>query len=253
MKSKLCLFGLINSLVLCFSMQAAAQSKEMFLEAFSGQWLIFDTSFSTSPAPCSFELTNVIELRGVVEESQLRPSGTSENCVAPFDSVKAWDIEDNQLALYAENDALIARLGGNQNRVTGDVGYTFRSVILERANGAPENAKFSQALREHRCIYKGYTAECATKEELALPVFTEGGGVISSVELLVNLNVREQPRGNSLSVGTLPKGTCLKVNYCTTASDGIWCRARFGEAAGWIKKTMLRKDEWPIATYLNAC
>lgn len=253
MKAISFILGFCTALSLSVPVQAIAQSRDVLLEAFAGQWVIFDDSFSNSAAPCTIDLTNTIELRGVVEEAQLRPSATTQNCVVPIDGVSAWDIEGNQLSLYTEQNVLVARLGGNQTRVTGDLETSFRSVVLERSLGDPGNSNFSKALRKHRCIYKGYTADCATKEDLSLPVFSESGGVVASVGVLVDLTVREQPRSTARSVGKLQQGTCLKVNYCVTASDGIWCRARFGEASGWIKKTTLRQSEWPVITFSNSC
>lgn len=231
-----------------------AQSKEAFLEAFSGEWLVFDPDFSTSAAPCAMTLEIDIELSGsVLDESQLRPTARPRNCVSPLDTVSAWDIDQNQLVLYAQQDVLVARLGGNQNRVTGDVQNSFSTMVLERPTGDPYQVNFSAALKKHRCIYLGYSPTCGTSEDLAEPIMTEEGGVVASLEILVRLNVRDQPRRNSQVVGTLPPQACLKVNYCTTASDGIWCRARFGEASGWVSKTALRQDEWPVSTFRNGC
>ncbi|MEY8837803.1 SH3 domain-containing protein [Cribrihabitans sp. XS_ASV171] len=233
--------------------QAGAQSKEKFLEAFSGDWLIFDTSFSTTAAPCMLTLGTTIELRGVVEESQLHLGATPKNCVEPLSNVTAWDIDQNQLLLFSEQNTLIARLGGNQRRVTGDIEGSFASIVLERTTGDPFQPGFSNALKKHRCIYLGYSSTCATSDDLALPVMGQDGGVVASLGVIVQLNVRDQPRRDSRVVGTLPPETCLKVNYCTTASDGIWCRARFGEASGWVAKTALRQSEWPVVTFVNGC
>lgn len=245
--------GFCTAILLCVSGPVSAQTRTAYLEAFSGQWVVFDPTYSTSPAPCSLELTAEIELKGVVDESQLRPTVAVHNCVAPLDAARAWDILDGQLALYSAENVLITRLGGDQSRVTGDLEGGFRSVVLERAAGGVGNGQFSKALRKHRCIYKGFSSECASKEELALPVFADAGGVVASIGILVNLTVREHPRASARSVGTLSQGTCLKVNFCTTASDGIWCRARFGEASGWVTKTTLRQGEWPILTFSNIC
>ncbi|MDE4060683.1 MULTISPECIES: SH3 domain-containing protein [Rhodobacterales] len=245
--------GALAALVTLIAPPSSAQTKEQLLEAFSGNWVVFDTAFSTSSTPCSLSLENKVELHGVVEESQLRPVANSQNCVVPLNSVSAWDIEQNQLVLYAQQDVVVARLGGNQSRVTGDLSDSFVSLILERPNGDAYQAAFSQAVRQHRCIYLGYTSDCAERSDLAAPVMSEDGGVVASLGLLVNLNVRDQPRRDARIVGTLPQGACLKVNYCTVASDGIWCRARFGEASGWVSKTALRQEKWPVATFVNGC
>lgn len=243
----------LAALVTLFAGSASAQTKEQLLEAFSGDWIIFDTAFSTSTAPCALNLQNKVELHGVVEESQLHPVAQSQNCVVPLNSVTAWDIEQNQLVLYAQQDKVVTRLGGNQSRVTGDLADSFVSVIMERASGDAYQVAFSQAVRQHRCIYLGYTSTCAERADLAAPVMSEEGGVVASLGVLVNLNVRDQPRRDARLVGTLPQGACLKVNYCTVASDGIWCRARFREASGWVSKTALRQEKWPVATFVNGC
>ena len=71
------------------------------------------------------------------------------------------------------------------------------------------------------------------------------------VEILVNLNVRNQPRRDAPVVGILDKGLVITLDYCTSASDGVWCRAIFGTETGWLAKTALRQNEWPIVTYRN--
>ena len=230
-----------------------AQSRNQFLEAFAGDWIVFDPAFSTTAAPCSMRLSSAIEPQSVVEESQLRRTATVSNCVPMLNQVTAWDIDQNQLVLLSEQDTLVARLGGNQTRVTGDIENSFVSIILERATGDEWQVGFSDALRRHRCIYSGYSSTCVTPEDMAEPVMSEEGNVVASLQVLVRLNVRDQPRRDALIVGTLQQNTCLRVNFCTTASDGLWCRARFGEASGWVSKTAIRQNEWPVMTFSNGC
>ena len=236
-----------------FPLAAAAQSKTQFLEAFAGEWVVFDPAYSTSSAPCAMTLSNDLELKGVVEESQLRPVAATRNCVAPLSTVTAWDIEQSQLVLYAQQNEVVARLGGNQGRVTGDIVNSFDSMILERPSGDAHQAVFSQALKQHRCIYLGLSSTCATPEDLSPPVISEDGSAVGSLQVLARLNVRDQPRRDAGVVGTLPADICLKVNFCTIGADGIWCRARFGENSGWVAKTALRQEKWPVVTYVNGC
>ncbi|HHX89670.1 MAG TPA: hypothetical protein GX700_07850, partial [Paracoccus sp.] len=62
-----------------------------------------------------------------------------------------------------------------------------------------------------------------------------------------------QPRRDSAEIGTIPAGTCVRVDQCLNASDGLWCRAWFGETLGWLGKTALRQNEWPVVTYRAGC
>lgn len=226
---------------------AAAQDEASFVRSFSGDWFVFDPQFGTGE-PCTISLAR--ERRS----SDGRFEAGTKTCVAPLADVTAWDIDSGQLRLFAdESDTPMALLGGNQMRITGTLSDDGRGLIVERASGDESTRALSQALGRHRCVYRGFTDTCADAADLGQPALTEEGGAYGSVGVLVNLNVRDQPRSNAPIVGTLPAGTCLKVNYCSTASDGIWCRARFGEREGWIRKVALRQDEWPVLTFANSC
>jgi SH3-like domain-containing protein len=72
------------------------------------------------------------------------------------------------------------------------------------------------------------------------------------IDVLVKLNVRNQPRRGAAVIGTVPPDSTVTVNACLTTSDGIWCRARFGDSMGWMAKSALRQGEWPVITYVNA-
>jgi hypothetical protein len=37
------------------------------------------------------------------------------------------------------------------------------------------------------------------------------------------------------------------------ASDGPWCRAKFGDTTGWLRKFAIRQNRWPIVTFANSC
>ncbi|WP_353475377.1 AprI/Inh family metalloprotease inhibitor [Salipiger sp. H15] len=226
---------------------AASQSAEQFVDAFSGAWYSFDAARASGTEPCR------IELEAGADDLQRGHAAASAGCAAPLSELARWDIENGQLHLMNETGGSIALLGGNQVRVTGDVVGEAGTLILDRSEGAPEAAALSAALRKHRCIYRGYSQDCAPKEELHQPEMIEEGGTYANVEVLVQLNVRGQPRGDAGALGVLEPGSCLKVNYCATASDGIWCRAQFGEQSGWVKKTSLRQSEWPVLTFANSC
>lgn len=230
-----------------------AQSLQQFREALSGQWIVFDPAYAASSGQCSLMLQTNVQPTGVLQEGLSRPVAQVQNCIAPINAISSWDIEQGQLALYSDTDAVVARLGGNQLRVTGDLTNSFASVVLERATGDPYQRRIGQALEKHRCIFLGYTGDCAAPDDLSAPRTLADGGTVSTVQSLVLLNVREQPRRGANISTTLEPQACMQVNFCTTASDGIWCRASFGETSGWVAKTALRQDEWPVTTFVNGC
>lgn len=226
-----------------------------FVDAFSGAWFVFDDTMGQGDQTCALTLgTDAASGLGTAPEgSTMRRAAVAQNCVAPLNGVAAWDIFAGQMRLFAVTGEPVATLGGNQRRVTGEIDNTERGLIVERASGSEMAPLIAQAVARHRCIYRGFTQDCAAPEDLRKPAITEEGGTFGSVGLLVNLNVRDQPRSGATILGTLKTGTCLKVNFCASASDGIWCRARFGERTGWVPKTAIRQSEWPVLTYANSC
>lgn len=238
---------------LCGTIAASAQSVQQFRDALSGQWVVFDSAFSSSAAPCTIVLQTNVETTQTLQESASRPTANTQNCIAPLSSTATWDIEQGQLVMYSAENQVIARLGGSQLRVTGDLESSFDSVVLERATGDPYQKRFSQALQNYRCIFLGYTDECADQTALAAPRTLTDGGTVAQITILTRLNVRDQPRRNATVLGTLDQNACISVNYCTTASDGIWCRASFGETSGWVAKTAIRQEEWPVTTFVSGC
>lgn len=226
---------------------AFSQSPQEFVTAFSGAWYSFDASRSAAGEPCRIELADTTgSLQGAQDAS-------SAGCAGALAELALWDIENGQIRLLSAAGGELARLGGNQVRVTGEIAGDAGALILDRAEGTAESAALSDALSRHRCIYRGYSQDCAAKPDLRQPAIAEEDGSYASVEVLVRLQVRSQPRGDAGGLGVLESGTCLKVNYCATASDGVWCRARFGAESGWVKKTSLRQSEWPVLTFANSC
>jgi len=226
---------------------AHAQDQAAFIKAFSGQWFAFDPQYGADGMTCA------MSLESDAPETDSKLAITTKNCSTPLAGVKGWDIQQGQLGFYDSAGTRVATLGGSQNRITGELDATERGLVLERAQGDESTQKIAAAIGRHRCIYVGMSQKCADPAELRKPAMTEEGGTYGSVGIIVNLNVRDQPRSNAPVVGTLPTGACLKVNFCTSTSDGIWCRARFGERNGWVRKTALRQDEWPVLTFLNSC
>lgn len=227
-----------------FLLAAHAQTDEEFFEAFSGDWFVFDPQWGNGG-------TCEVQLRADGEE--LFKPAEIRNCNAPLSGIARWTIMAGQLGLQTAEGVTIVRLGGNQQRITGEFADTGRGIVMERANGSPAAIDLAEALRRHRCFFLGYTDVCVSEEALARPVFVQDGGRLGEIETLVDLNVRSQPRPDAAMLGTVSEGSCIRINDCLVASDGIWCRARFGNQSGWLSKTALRQGEWPVVTYRNDC
>ena len=225
--------------------QAPAQSTADFIGAFSGEWYVFDPAFRSGGSECRINLG--ANAAGIAGTGTLPASSTG--CAAPLASVAGWRIEDGQILLIDEDTALISSLGGNQRRITGTTTARDLGLIIERAEGDGSNVAISSAISRHRCYFLGFSQTCADAEALAAPQPSGSDGSFGSVEVLASLNVRTQPRRDSPIIGTLAEGTVVNLNYCTMATDGIWCRASFGTETGWLAKSALRQNEWPIVTY----
>lgn len=226
---------------------AAAQDRDALIEAFAQEWYQFDPSQSTEQGPCRLML-------GTESTNSNSPlPAESQNCKDPFDDLSGWTVENGQLVLFDDAGNRLAELGGNQRRLTGTRAADGLGIVIERASGDGSNTALARAVQRHRCYYLGTTDACAPETELQLPEFPSDETGLAEIETLGNLMVRAQPRRDASSVGTIPQGTCVRVNQCLTASDGIWCRARFGEVDAWLAKSALRQEEWPIVTFRNGC
>lgn len=241
-------FALALAIFAATTPASMSQDASGFVKPFSGEWFVFDPQYGPGDATCAIGLSTE------VRDTDARRDAASKQCVEPLSTLAAWDIDGGQLRLFADGaQTPMAILGGNQRRITGALTASNRGLIVERAQGDASTRAIAQAVGRHRCIYRGFTQDCAAPADLDRPAMTAEGGAYASVGVLVDLNVRDEPRADAPIVGLLPRESCLKVNYCTTASDGIWCRARFGESSGWVHKVALRKDEWPVLTYANSC
>ena len=101
---------------------ASAQSEADFVNAFAGKWQTLDPDFTDGGA-CRVGLNDV-------------PVGnryglTAKNCGGLMAGLRTWGIVDNQLALLGSEGSVLARLGGNQNRVSGQAANG-TTVIFER-------------------------------------------------------------------------------------------------------------------------
>ncbi|MCF7700734.1 SH3 domain-containing protein [Loktanella sp. M215] len=151
--------------------------------------------------------------------------------------------------LRAESGADIAKLGGDPNRLTGDFAAPPGAIVLERNEGSGAKAMLVAAITKHKCYYLGYQSVCAAPDATAAPDLSDGE---AAVQVLVTLNVRSQPRRAAPLIGTVPKDSNVVVNLCLTTSDGIWCRADFGGKTGWMAKSVVRQQEWPVISFVNA-
>ncbi|MCY0094045.1 SH3 domain-containing protein [Hoeflea ulvae] len=242
MKQHASLAAMVGLLVVLTG-SAFAQSSEEFVKAFSGEWYVFDPDFRNGDQPCQISLET--------EASGDRYVAAVKNCDAALASVATWGILENQLGLFAGDGTPFAKLGGNQLRVTGETLSSNIGLIFERAQGDGNNAQISAALRTYGCFFDGFSNQCTSKADLGKPALATDAA--PEVKVIVNLNIRSQPRRNAQSIGVVSKDTCVKINQCLSASDGVWCSAQFGDKTGWLSKTALRQDKWPVITFRNSC
>ncbi|MBL4918882.1 hypothetical protein [Szabonella alba] len=238
----------LSAAIIAVAGSASAQSRAQLIEAFSGEWFVFDPGFHSAAEPCALTLTATETGRDG------RLEGASGNCSGALADLTSWSIEGGVLRLFDAAENQTAELGGNQRRVTGTTLKDQRGLVVERAKGDGTSETLALAVQRHRCYFVGLTPVCAGPGDLALPIFTpEGDRMLAEIEIFGNLVVRGQPRRDATQIGTIPDGACIRVNQCLVASDGLWCRAAFGDTQGWLAKTALRREEWPIVTYKSGC
>ncbi|WDR05522.1 AprI/Inh family metalloprotease inhibitor [Devosia rhodophyticola] len=225
-----------------FALPAWAQSQAEFVSAFSGKWQIYEQRMGIGSSVCK------LELAAQTQGSRLQM--TTADCAAPLGAAASWSIEGSQLVFYDADDKALAKLGGNQKRVTGETAdKTF--VIVERSNGDGMAATLQAAYNASGCYYLGYTQKCAPRSEMAEPTPTPDGRI--HIQLQANLGVHTEPRNDANIVGTAQKDSCVVADSCVMASDGPWCRAKFGDTTGWLRKLTLRQNRWPVVTFVNSC
>lgn len=214
---------------------AQQQNDAEFVAAFSGQWFSFDPARGDGDT-CAVTL-NENAANGI-------QVARTQSCADPLSTASGWKIENGQIKLLGAGQD-IAALGGNQFRITGQTADG-TPLVLERATGDANSRAIREAISTHRCIYKGFTDECATQEDLA----TDADA--SQILTLVNLNVRQQPRSDAELIGTISRNAAIEVDTCLVASDGLWCSALFGKQTGWFPRTAIRSGEWPVLTFIEA-
>lgn len=220
---------------------ALAQTEAEFIDAFSGDWQIYDDIYGDNGL-CRIKLFTERDAAGLT----LKP----ESCALELGEITHWEILDGQLALKIGPD-IVATLGGNQQRMSGNMAIG-SPVILERLNDSALVTQLASAHAASGCYYLGFTNTCANDDQLGKPT-PPGDGSGASINVLVNLNVRVEARDEADILGVVSANSCIITDICTQASDGVWCRARFGEDLGWLKKVALRQERWPVITFVNQC
>ncbi len=216
---------------------ALAAGEADFVKAFAGTWVTYDSTLSTAGA-CNVTLSET--RAGSVYGAQ------QQNCGGAFAGVRTWGIVDQQLALMDASGNPLVRLGGNQNRVTGQL-VDGTAVVLDRKEHAESVHRFWNSLN---CVYYGYTARCADPAEAAPPALP---GADAKVLVLVKLNARAEARPDAPVVTVLEPKACVAVKQCTTASEGLWCQISAGGKEAWISKHAVRLAQYPILTFVNGC
>jgi hypothetical protein len=127
-----------------------------------------------------------------------------------------------------------------------------RPVVFDRAGAKGLGDQLQAAAKASGCYYLGFTKQCATDADLAnpRPAGTQGE---TKVKVVANLNVRAEARDDAGVVGVVPQSSCVAVDNCLTASDGVWCSAKFGDKQAWLHKLALRRNKWAIVTFTNKC
>jgi hypothetical protein len=222
---------------------ASAQSEADFIAAFAGEWKIAEPSFGADGGQCALVLKKDKEGSSYALDKA--------HCGGELMQVVHWGIADNQLALFDGGGAVLARMGGNQHRMTGTTA-TGKPVIFDRTGTKGLAELLQAAAKAAGCYYLGFTKQCATDADLANPRPAGAQGE-TKVKVVVNLNVRAEARDDAGVVGIVPQNSCIAVDSCLSASDGVWCRARFGEKQAWLHKLALRRNKWPVVTFVNKC
>jgi hypothetical protein len=204
---------------------AQAQTEADFVAAFSGDWQVYDDRFSEDGGRCRISLQQ--------QAADGNYALTKDGCAGALAAVSNWGIVDAQMALLNGGDAVVL-LGGNQRRMSGSTAQG-EPVILERVGSAGMIDALQAAYRLSGCYYLE-------------PVDGE-----IRINVLANLNVRSEARDDAGILGVVPAQSCIVAETCVTASDGVWCRAAFGDRAGWLRQLALRQSRWPIVTYTNTC
>lgn len=230
--------------VFALSQPVLAQSEEDFVGAFSDIWLSHDRLWRQGDGPCELMLT--------AEKNMAGPGyrGVALNCAQDLAAFTHWVVVANQIVLRNDSADILV-LGGNLDRMTGEV-LSGKPVVLDR-RGTLTGTDIAAARGASGCFYKGFSSTCVDDSEIAPPDAPQADGPAVSVNVLVRLNVRAEPRDDAPVIGELSPGACIATEACITAADGTWCSALFGETKGWLAKLAIRQDRWAVTTFENSC
>lgn len=205
------------------------------ITALSGTWYSFEPSRGLSGA-CAIQL---------YAEPASPPEFKAETkeCRPPLDQVNGWRFSDGMIRLTASG-VEIAALGGHQLRMSGE-DSAGTPLVLDRPEGDQNARAIKSAIGAYRCLFLGYTDQCAAPTDTRFPPVSD----VARITTLVALNLRSQPRADASVIAQLPPGTVASTDLCLVTADGPWCRVQLGEVSGWLARTALRQGEWPILTY----
>ncbi|EAS51332.1 hypothetical protein SI859A1_02147 [Aurantimonas manganoxydans SI85-9A1] len=232
--------GLSLVMALAGHSAAKAQSESDFVAAFSGDWQTLDPAYSDGGA-CRVSLAS--------EKSGANYALTARNCGGDLAGIGGWGIVGKQLALLGADDQVLARMGGNQIRMSGDT-ETGKALVFERIRETAVAP--ARPVNDEECVFYGYTASCAKPEDFVQPE-SAAPGEAAKASVLVRLNARAEARPDAPIVSTIPANTCVVVDQCTTASDGLWCKAQVASYTGWIPQKAVRQGRWPVLTFAGQC
>jgi len=215
--------------------QPAAQTQDEVASIFSGAWRVFDPGY-TGGGPCTIALSSTPVAEAYRAEQAY--------CIDGLEGVASWGVERGQLVLLGANRTPIARLGGNADRISGDMSDG-RMLILERTEPGDADPEVPA------CLFSGYGQDCAAEADRA--PLARGPDTPAEGETLVRLVLRDQPRPDAPVVSTVEPGVCLAFSECRTASEGPWCRTNHQGATSWARRHAVRLGEFPVLTYRSGC
>lgn len=242
MKPNLAIAPLFSLMCFVASGPAQAQTEAEFVQAFSGEWQVLDDVYSADGQTCRITLGT--------DTTDAGYGIAAQNCAFELEGLTAWRIVEGQLILVGGENQ-VAALGGSQRRVSGNSSIGAPIIMDRVGQGQPADA-IAAAVAATGCYYLGFTNTCVDEVQLEKPTpSADGRG--ASITVLVNLNARVEARDEADILGVIPANSCVIVDACTAAVDGVWCRAQFGEERGWLKKLALRQEKWPVVTFVNQC
>lgn len=221
---------------------AQAQTDQEFVDVLTGEWAVHDDMYAVDGKMCRITLGS--------DKTGDDYALSLDSCGLELGMLTSWRLVDGQLMLVADGVG-IALLGGNQFRMSGNSNIG-APVIMDRAGENQSMANILKARDASGCYYLGFTSTCVDDAQLAKPT-VPGDGSPARIGVLVNLNVRAEARDDAGVLGVVPANSCIVTEVCATTADGVWCRAAFGEASGWLKKLALRQERWPVVTFVNQC